>query len=373
MSVDSAQTAAAPAGVENYNLGGAIKPDSASAVGNKIEQDTPAPSTSATGGTGGEVKHYIRKDLANVQLAESTVPGAILTQLELDSSLIPESYQSDWQQWSIESLKIQMISTAAFGNATGAAIIGSVPDPQNAFSTDNATNLRLAMAVTHSRIVQAKNSTELHIHPGTHESSRTFKWIKKGGTPRLESFGRVFIACKQPSATGTVAQWTLSMTATLVFRDHTFNTDKQPAVSIQPSTYINFEKFKSFQATGDSATGLGFEVTNEQSPIGAIIRSYGNKGPLYGIAVFENNSNAQVIRRRTIPLTDFKTAADTEDKPYAVTLISDLNLGSYTPKEVTLIGEPSDWIVQGTIPAAVLNNVPLHLLESELTQTLEQL
>ncbi|APG77629.1 hypothetical protein [Beihai hepe-like virus 9] len=365
MNIDVAQTHNAPAGVENFNIGGAIKPDSTSMVGNKIEQDTPAPSSVITGGTGGEVRYYNRFDLGNVQLQESTVAGRVLQKYELDSSLIPESYSKHWQQWCIESYKLQIVSTAAFGNATGAIIVGSVPDPQNALGDDPTENLQVAMAMTHSRIVQAKNSTELIIHPGTHESTKTWKWVKKGNSPRLEGFGRIFVICKQPSATGTVAQWTLSCTVTLAFRDHTFNTQYSPAVSIQDPDLIDFGIYQKFSKIGESTTGIGFRITQDV-PSGVTIRAY-NPTPFYAAILYKHNSSS-VVKRKTVPLYDFYVARNDQDEPFAITLVSDLNLENFSIDHVDLIGESSFWIVDGFIPTAIGNIVPLKMLKSYLEE-----
>lgn len=261
----------------NFNIGQSITGTNSMAGTQRID-DSIAPTSTASMGTEAVVTSYVRQAAESVLLDDESIKGTTLFTIDLDATLTDvadisgpfstgSSNKLDWMYYRIVSFKLWLVSTAPLGTSSGAIQICSIMDPSNAPTSEAAENIRLVTAQTKSKIINAKTDIEYELDLPQSE----FKWVKKAGVPRMESYGYVLGMVEQASVQGTFAQWTVNYQATIEWKDHTFNTGTVAANSSGDYSYVDLSSPDIVNVDGWNASKLIFPVP-ANAPLGALLR-----------------------------------------------------------------------------------------------------
>ncbi|APG77844.1 hypothetical protein [Wenzhou hepe-like virus 1] len=174
------------------------------------------------GGTSASSEYYFRSPKTDISLTSSAGPGDPIYTLNLDVNVDPliTDLSKNFQKYRFKSIKLELVCNSPFGTTSGSVAIGHVPDPSNTLPSDKTKAITMATRLTGSRVITPRDSAT--IEPAL---SKEFKWCKKGGYPRAESFGQLFIIVRQAPGKDSVAQWNLTVSGTVEFIEATVNSD----------------------------------------------------------------------------------------------------------------------------------------------------
>jgi hypothetical protein len=353
-------TADGPTQRSNYNIGMSAQP-SQHVLGTTHGDDSVLPTSQIYGGTGAEFKFYRREALTPIVISNTSVAGTKIIEIAL-RALLFEDVAANWQQYCIESFRIQGASTAPFGTASGAIMAGSIPDPYNVLGTDAAENLNTISALTNSKIINAK--TDFVFDMDFMDNGRGgYKWTKTGADLRLSSFGNFYIIVNQPSVQGAYAQWSLVASYTVAFRGHTQLTNFLPSYSVFGDLFTN--TIGLFEADVTQGSVIGILLSDKQVPDGVTL--LGDE-ILSMVIKFRSESGLE----STQPFAQrFFTVYSRGDNKFACFPTS-VNPQWASLSSVTFLSRPTSFIGTGTTDAQLTNYVPPKFLNGTGSKTIQQ-
>jgi hypothetical protein len=356
-------------GVENTSrmsqLGGNASDTSTRQLGSTRGVADINPVSLTHGGTHAEATTYFQYPAGNVIVTNDSIPGTLLFQKQLDWTLDNNLNNTTprWMQYKLENVRVTFTSLAPLGTTSGGITIGSNPDPSNPIGTDASKSLEMLNALTGSSILNAK--TDSHVdYKGTDD----WKWCKKAGVPRLESFGEIVSIVRMPSAVQTVAQWAVNVSGTIRYRGKTVDTSAFPAVSYQDHTFLDLDNAVLIPSSGNYY--ICFPVP-EDAPDGAMVTTINT---LLYHASFTADGGLRKISTGMVTNLIIRTVTSRAVQKYA-TISAELPDGAdWTAEDINIVGDraKSVWLVSATVSSGY-NCVPLYALQASSVPGLDDL
>lgn len=239
------------------NAIGTNLPSGISQTGINRSDDTVSSSGVVSGGTEATAVYYFRTPMADVILDATAVPGNSLITVPVNVTIDPQvkNLANEYQKYRFKDLTVALVNNSPFGTTSGSIVVGHIPDPSNNIPTDSTKALQMATRLSGSRVVTPRNSVEIKPALGS-----DWKWAKPAGTPRLESFGNLFVLVRQPCAKDSVAQWNVTVSGTVEFAESTINSSSITTRSVYEGTAVNFTKPELIQLEGNPEFFLSFEL-----------------------------------------------------------------------------------------------------------------
>ncbi|APG77602.1 putative structural protein [Beihai hepe-like virus 8] len=239
------------------NAIGTTLPSSISQTGTIRSDDTVSSSGVVSGGTKANAVYYFRSPKQDVVLDANSVTGTTLTVVPVDISIDTQvtNLGLEYQKYRFKDLTVSLVNNSPFGTTSGSIVVGHIPDPSNKLPTDTTKALMLATRLSGSRVVTPRNSVE--IKPAL---STDWKWCKPAGTPRLESFGTLFVLVRQPCSKDSIAQWNVTISGTVQFAESTVNSNTVVTKSRLGPTAVDFTQATLYRFDGNPQFFLSFRI-----------------------------------------------------------------------------------------------------------------
>lgn len=344
----------------------------ASAIGTQLPQETSLAGTIRTddtvsssgvvaGGTKATAAYYFRTPKNDVVLSPTSVVGSALITVPVDITIDTQvkALAGEYQKYRFRDLTVSLVNNSPFGTASGSIVVGHLPDPSNALPVDATKALLLATRLSGSRVITPRNSVEIKPTLGME-----FKWCRPAGTPRIESFGKLFVLVRQACAKDSVAQWNITLSGTVEFAESTINTTTTVTRSVHPATAVDLNSPSIVFFDGDQEIFVGFPTSTINNN-GILV----SKTPIFGTFTLtdkngdKENFSLNLTQMDILTVKGAKTAVLITDIRDKTTLdiesmtVDDLNVD--TPVGYSLFVKTDVTPVQ---PSRFFNFEPDHLL-----------
>ncbi|APG77759.1 hypothetical protein [Wuhan arthropod virus 1] len=200
----------------------------ADGIGGKIPiTDNESPSLISTG-TG--TTFVLRKAIPPVNMVKTGSEAGNTLFIEnldgLHGEPILTSLKTMFMKYRYVDLAIEYQCVAPFATASGSAQTFINPDPENPITTKPDDNLKTVMRLFGSKQLTARGEGGMHVEKlALSGILDDWRYCKPATTSniRMEEFGQVGLIVRAPPAIGDGTNWSVTLVATVQFKDATFN------------------------------------------------------------------------------------------------------------------------------------------------------
>lgn len=182
--------------------------------------------------TCGATAYTVRKDIGDYTMSSDSSKGDLVFFIDLNpkgfTDAVVDQLVKNFIYFQIGSISLTFKCIAPWSTASGSMQYFYNPDPENRLSDDPDIAIQQAMRLAQSKQLSSKGeaATVCNIPPElASQVFKTWRYCKQAATPnpRTESYGQLGGIVRGVPSLGDGTSWTVTMVATLMFHDMSFN------------------------------------------------------------------------------------------------------------------------------------------------------